>query len=208
MNLHRHSSAFTLIELLVAMAIVTVVGAMAFGGINLVIDQRELARERVERWRDVQLAFRLIVQDLAQLHPRPVREEFGEGHLPALLSTANSRFALEFSRGGWPNPSGLPRGTVARVAYDWEDDKLIRYHWPVVDRTPDVVPVRTELLDGVIGVESRFMDGNGNWHTEWPQIDNVIDGGPLQNINRPRAVEFLVELDDLGRLWRIVETSG
>ncbi|HMB74090.1 MAG TPA: type II secretion system minor pseudopilin GspJ [Gammaproteobacteria bacterium] len=208
MSLRRHSSAFTLIELLVAMAIVAVVGAMAFGGINLVIDQRELARERVERWREVQLAFRLIVQDLAQLHPRPVREEFGEGHLPALLSTVNSQFALEFSRGGWPNPSGLPRGTVARIAYDWEDDKLVRYHWPVLDRTPDVVPVRTELLDGVISVETRFMDGNGNWQTEWPQLDNVIEGGPLQNVNRPRTVEFLVELEDLGRLWRIVETSG
>ena len=162
----------------------------------------------MERWREVQLAFRLIVQDLAQLHPRPVREEFGEGHLPALLSTVNSQFALEFSRGGWPNPSGLPRGTVARIAYDWEDDKLVRYHWPVLDRTPDVVPVRTELLDGVISVETRFMDGNGNWQTEWPQLDNVTEGGPLQNVNRPRTVEFLVELEDLGRLWRIVETSG
>ena len=57
------TSGFTLIELLVAMAIVAVVGAMAFGGINLVIDQRELARERVSRWREIQLAMRLVVQD-------------------------------------------------------------------------------------------------------------------------------------------------
>lgn len=199
---------FTLIELLVAMAIVAVVGAMAFGGINLVIDQREIARERVQRWREIQLAVRLIVQDLAQMHPRPMREEFGEGHLPALLSTANSQFALEFSRGGWPNPAGFPRGTVARIAYDWEDDKLVRYHWPVMDRTPDVVPVRTELLDGVIGVETRFLDRNGNWQVEWPQLDNVLEGGPLQNVNRPRAVEFLIELEDFGRIWRVVETSG
>ena len=208
MTARRSAAAFTLIELLVAMAIVAIVGAMAFGGINLVIDQREIARERVERWREIQLAMRLIVQDLAQLHPRPMREEFGEGHLPALLSSANAQFALEFSRGGWPNPAGLPRGTVMRIAYDWEDDTLVRYHWPVMDRTPDVVPVRTELLDGVIGVETRYMDANGNWTTEWPQLDNVIEGGPLQNVNRPRAVEILLDLEDFGRVWRVVETSG
>ena len=202
------AAAFTLIELLVAMAIVAIVGAMAFGGINLVIDQRELARERVARWREIQLAMRLVVQDLAQLHPRPMREEFGEGHLPALLSRADSQFALEFSRGGWPNPAGFPRGTVARVAYDWEDDVLVRYHWPVMDRTPDVAPVRAELLEGVIAVETRFLDAGGNWHAEWPAVDTVIDGGPQQSVNRPRAVEFLIELEDFGRVWRIVETTG
>ena len=200
-------AAFTLIELLVAVAIVAVIGAMAFGGINLVMNQHEIARERAERWRDIQLAMRLVVQDLAQLHPRPMREEFGEGHRPALLSTASSLYALEFSRGGWPNPTGLPRGTVARVAYEWEDDKLVRYHWPVMDRTLDVVPARAEILDGVLGVETRFLDRSGNWQLEWPAL-NTGGGSPQQNINRPRAVEFLIELEDFGRVWRMIETSG
>jgi len=203
----RARGGFTLIELLVAMAIVAVVGAMAFGGINLVIDQRELARERVSRWREIQLAMRLVVQDLSQLHPRPMRDEFGQGHLPAMLSTGQSQFALEFSRGGWPNPAGAPRGTVARVAYDWEDDKLIRYHWPVMDRTPDAVPTRTELLDGVTSVEFRFLDRSGEWVTQWPP-DLLSGAGPEQIASRPRAVEFLIELEDYGRVWRIVETSG
>ena len=207
MNARYRIAAFTLIELLVAMAIVAIIGAMAFGGINLVMDQHEIARERTERWRDIQLAMRLVVQDLAQLHPRPMREEFGEGHLPALLSTGSSQFALEFSRGGWPNPAGFPRGTVARVAYDWEDDKLVRYHWPVMDRTPDVQRPRTELLDGVIGIEVAFFDrGDASPQTQWPALE--VGGGPQQNVNRPRAVQFLIELEDYGRVWRIVETSG
>jgi len=203
----RARRGFTLIELLVAMAIVAIVGAMAFGGINLVIDQREIARERVSRWREIQLAMRLVVQDLSQLHPRPMREEFGQGLVPAMLSTGQSQFALEFSRGGWPNPAGAPRGTVARVAYDWEDDKLIRYHWPVMDRTPDAVPTRTELLDGVTSVEFRFLDRSGEWVTQWPP-DLLSGAGSEQIASRPRAVEFLIELEDYGRVWRIVETSG
>jgi general secretion pathway protein J len=207
---HRHrrrTGGFTLIELLVAMAIVAIIGAMAFGGINLVMNQHEIASERSERWREIQLAMRLVVQDLVQLHPRPIREDFGEGHRPSMLSTASSLYALEFSRGGWPNPTGLPRGTVARVAYDWEDDKLVRYHWPVMDPTPDVVPARTELLDGVLRVEVQFLDRGGNWNYEWPSI-GIGDAGPQQNIDRPRAVRFLIELEDYGTVWRDVETSG
>ena len=70
----RRALGFTLVELLVAMAIVAIVGVMALGGLSRVIDQQATARERAERWREVQLAMRIVVQDLAQLHPRPTRE--------------------------------------------------------------------------------------------------------------------------------------
>lgn len=56
----KRSRGFTLIELLVAMAIVAVIGIMALGGITTVIDQQTIARERAERWREVQLAVRKI----------------------------------------------------------------------------------------------------------------------------------------------------
>ena len=200
----RRLRGFTLIELLVAMAILAIIAAMAFGGLNNLIDQRELARERTERWREIQLAMRLVTQDIAQLHPRPVREGFGEGYRPAVLANVEAEFALELSRGGWPNPVGFPRGSVARVAYDWEDDVLVRYHWPVLDRTPDSLPVRTELLDGVVNVEVRFMDQGGDWQLEWPAFGASAE----QFFARPRAIEFMVELEELGEIWRLVETSG
>ena len=201
----RRHDGFTLIELLVAMAIVAIIGVMAFTGLNQVIDQREIARARVERWRDIQLAMRLVMQDVVQLHPRPTREEFGETYLPSVYARADATFALELSRGGWPNPAGFPRGTVARVAYDWENDLLVRYHWPVMDRTPASVPVRTELLDGVTNVEVRFMDQGGNWYLEWPPFESA---GVEQLSLRPRAIEVMLELDDYGRVWRLMETSG
>ena len=112
----RKACGFTLVELLVAVAILAIIGVMAFVGLNRVIDQQQLARQRTERWQDIQLAMRLIVQDLAQLHPRPTREELGESYQPTLLADPSAQFALEFSRGGWANPGGLMRGTVLRVA--------------------------------------------------------------------------------------------
>ncbi len=204
-RLTRKACGFTLIELLVAIAILAIIGVMAFVGLSRVIDQQQLARERTERWQDIQLAMRLIVQDLAQLHPRATREELGESYQPSLLADPSAQFALEFSRGGWANPGGLARGTVLRVAYDWEDDKLVRWHWSVMDRTLSTPPIRAEILDRVTNVEVRFLDNAGEWHLEWPPLEQR---GPQSLIARPRAVEFALELEDFGRVYRMVETSG
>jgi general secretion pathway protein J len=189
----------------VAVAILAIIGVMAFVGLNRVIDQQQLARDRTERWQDIQLAMRLVTQDLAQMHPRATREELGENYQPSLLADPSAQFALEFSRGGWANPAGLARGTVLRVAYNWEEDKLVRWHWAVMDRTLSTPPVRTELLDRVTNVEVRFLDTAGEWHLDWPPLEQR---GPQSLISRPRAVEFALELEDFGRVHRLVETSG
>ena len=203
----RRALGFTLVELLVAMAIVAIVGVMALGGLSRVIDQQATARERAERWREVQLAMRIVVQDLAQLHPRPTREEFGESYQPSLLASPNAQFALEFSRGGWTNPAGFARGSVLRVAYDWEDedDLLVRFHWPVMDRTLATPPIRAELLTGVTNVELQFLDASGIWHLDWPPLA-LTDSAAF--VARPRAIDFAVDVEGFGRISRLVETSN
>jgi general secretion pathway protein J len=201
----RRQHGFTLIELLVAMAIVAVIGVMAMTGLSEVIHQQTLARERAARWQAIQLAMRVIVQDLSQLQPRPTRDELGEAFIPSLLADPSGQFALEFSRGGWANPGGFPRGNVLRVAYNFEDDKLVRYHWPVMDRTTATPPVRTELLDGVSDIEVRYLDGSNMWQLDWPPVGMA---GAQRLIERPRAVEFAIVLKDFGRVSRLVETTG
>jgi len=196
---------FTLIELLVAMAIVAIIGIMALGGLSEVIRQQTIAQDRADRWREIQFAMRIITQDLAQIHPRPMRDELGETWLPSVLAKPSAQFPMEISRGGWANPAGFPRGSVLRVAYAWEDGMLVRFHWPVMDRAPGTVPIRTELLEDVANVELRFMDQSGTWHLEWPPTGMA---GPDTLVMRPRVIDFGLELDDFGRVWRYVETGG
>ena len=200
----RLGKGFTLLELLVAMAVVAVVGVMALGGLSEVIRQQTIAQQRAERWREIQFAMRIISQDLAQIHPRPTREERGEDWQPSILAPS-VQFALEFSRGGWANSVALPRGSVLRVAYDWEDDTLVRFHWSVMDRTLATPPIRTELLSGVEDVEIRLLDANGEWQLDWPPASMT---GAARLVARPRVVEFGVILEDFGRVWRAVETGG
>jgi general secretion pathway protein J len=201
----KRARGFTLIELLVAMAIVAIIGIMALGGLNQVIKQQGIARERTERWQHVQLAMRLISQDLAQIHPRPTRDELGGSYRPSVLADPNAQYALELSRGGWSNPAGFARGTVLRVAYDWQDDKLYRVYWPVMDRTLATAPIRLQLLDGVEDVQVRFLDAAGQWQLQWPPLGV---SGAQREVLRPRAIEFTVELKDYGRIWRLVETGS
>jgi general secretion pathway protein J len=201
----RRAGGFTLIELLVAMAVVAIIGIMALTGLSEVIKQQTVARERSQRWQKIQLAMRVVVQDLAQLQPRPTRDELGETFVPSLLASPNGQYALEFSRGGWANPGGFPRGTVLRVAYSWDQDKLVRFHWPIMDRTLSTPPVRTELLDGVDNVEIRFLDAAGQWQVDWPPLSAA---GTARFVLRPRAIEFAIELKDFGRVTRLVEVSG
>jgi general secretion pathway protein J len=202
----RFSKGFTLIELLVAMAIVAIIGVMALGGLSEVIRQQEIAQARADRWHEVQFAMRIISQDLAQIHPRPTREELGDSWQPSVLVTPSAQFLLELSRGGWANPTAFPRGSVLRVAYDLEDDVLVRFHWSVMDRRLETLPLRTELLTGVEEIEIRMRDANGEAHLDqWPPL--TVTGGDRLFV-RPRLIEFRINLDDFGWVWRAAETGG
>jgi len=201
----RRTRGFTLIELLVAMAIVAVIGVLALTGLNTAISQQEIAENRAERWREIQLAMRMMVQDLSQVHPRATRDETGTGVRPSLVANSNQQFALEFSRGGWSNPTGFPRGSVLRVAYDMEEDTLVRFYWPVADRTLATPPGRMNLLTGVVNMQILFIDSNNEFSTEWPPADT---GGLVRDSFRPRAVEIQLELEDLGEIFRIIEVSS
>ena len=196
---------FTLLELLVAMAILAIIGIMALGGLNTVLDQQAIANTQADRWNQVQFTVRMLTQDLSQLHPRGIRDAAGTGTRPAIEANPSSAYPIEFSRGGWNNPAGLPRGTVQRVAYQIEDDKLFRLHWPVLDPTLSSAPLRNELLDGIESIELRFLDEAGQWHSDWPPRGTQ----PAQGLSlRPRAVEVAIELQDMGKIWRLVEVSG
>ena len=198
----RRLRGFTLIELLIALAIVAIIGVIALTGIRTVISQQEIASERAERWQEIQFAMRIIVQDLSQVHPRMTRDEQGFGVRSSFLADPTHQFALEFSRGGWTNPAGFPRGTVLRVAYDIEDDMLVRFYWPVTDRTLATPPVRNELLTGIREMEVIYYDANGAEWLDWPPLDSALLVSPT---DRPKAVQFALELEDLGRVWRLVE---
>lgn len=204
MRATRPQAAFTLVEVMVAVAIFGVLAALAYGTLSRTLLSADMLTVRMERLAAIQRTVRYLVDDFMQLAPRPVRDELGDNLVPTLRTDFETSYALELTRGGWNNPAGLPRGTLQRVAYRLEDGELIRYYWPVLDRTLGNEPIAQALLDGVDEVEFRFMRENGEWTDEWPP---QAQAGALGLRLRPRAVEIVVSLNDEGVISRLIEVA-
>ncbi len=192
----RRQSGFTLLELLIALSVFAILSVMAYRGLAAVAEAKNRVEARSERLAALQLALGILERDLEQAIGRSVRDEYGEAR-PALEGSTLGPELLRLTRAGWRNPSGAPRSTLQRVAYQFRDRTLIRRHWRVLDRAQDSPPLERALLQRVHNVEVRFLDHRLQWQGAWPP-DPRADLGLL-----PRAVEITVELDDLGAIRRL-----
>lgn len=194
-------AGFTLLELLIAITIFAVIGAMALGGYNQLLKQRERADTSMARIRATQLAVTKIAQDFEQLEPRPIRDPTAQTQRAALMTDASGVNVVELTRAGWSNPAGVQRSTLQRVAYRLRDGKLYRDYWTVLDPTLGSMPVEVELLDKVTAFKLRFMDQNRQWQTLWP----AAGASATSARDLPLAVEFTLQLEDWGEIKRLVE---
>jgi general secretion pathway protein J len=194
---------FTLLELVVAIAIFGLMSAMAYGGLNSVLNTRDYADRQAERLAEVQKAFTIIGRDITQAVNREARDNYA-GELLPLLGGGYGSAVLELSRTGRRNPLGQQRSSLQRVAYLLADGGLQRQSWPVLDRSVDTEPQSSQLLTKVKTVELRFMDKNHEWQPQWPSVT----ANPNDPATLPRAVEVTLDLEDWGRLNRIFEVAG
>jgi general secretion pathway protein J len=203
--MRSRAHGFTLIELLVAIAIFAVIAVLAYGGLDSVIRQHEQTSAVMNRLRNVQQAFAIMARDFGQLEPRPVRDPLGDTPLAALISTPLNIPPVTFTRGGWSNPLADVRSTEERVAYELDDDKLVRLSWPELDNPSQTLPTKQELLTQVTAFDLQFMDNSGQWQTQWPPL-NTDANAYLSQV--AKAVEIDVTLKDWGRITRVIEVAA
>ena len=84
----RNSAAgFTLIEIIVALLILGIMSALGYGTYRAARISAERTEESLKRSREIEFGMRIMVQDLAQSVPRPVRDILGQSRLPAMQGT-------------------------------------------------------------------------------------------------------------------------
>ncbi|HLW23601.1 MAG TPA: type II secretion system minor pseudopilin GspJ [Steroidobacteraceae bacterium] len=97
----RVLQGFTLIELLVAVLILGVMSALGYGAYRQARISAQVTEAAIARAREIEFGMRVLVMDLAQMAPRPVRDPLGQSRIPALhglsgngtsAGTANSSF--------------------------------------------------------------------------------------------------------------------
>ncbi len=201
----RRQSGFTLLELLIAIGIFATMSAMAYGGLNSVMNTRAHADVQADRLAQLQKAFLIIGRDIEQAIDRPVRDNYGD-ELRAISGGGYGSSILELSRSGRANPMVLPRSHLQRIGYEVQEDQLLRKVWPVLDQAVDTVPYEGVMLTGIKAVDLRFMDANKQWQTQWPDPNLSVTGQSLPAM--PRAVEVSIDLEDWGRIRRIFEVVG
>jgi general secretion pathway protein J len=197
---------FTLLEVLVAVVVFGIISVLAYGGYNQLIQQSDIVERSASRTRVIQSTVQRMTEDFAMLEPRPIREPIGESLEPALRAGGKRVETLaDLTRSGWTNPAGLSRSTLQRVTYRLMDNKLERAYWTALDRTLSTEPTSAVMLDKVRAVSFRFMDQNQTWHDQWPPLG--YSGADAARL-RPIAVEITLELEDWGKIVRLVEVSG
>ncbi len=201
---NKAEHGFTLLELLVAIVIFAIMAVMAYGGLNNVINNSKAATRSLNRLQQLQHAVAVLNRDFGQIRNRSIRDAFGVRRA-YLLTGNNIDNLVEFSRGGRLNPANLKRSSLERVAYRFQNNKLIRLQWPFMDRAPGTKPRQSILLDKVKTVTLRFYDRHHQWHNQWPPLNSsrTSNTGSKQNLPTLIAIEINFTLDDWGKIRRL-----
>ncbi len=203
----------TLPELLIALLIFAMISGASVYALRLTVEGREQLEAADKDIRDMQIARLILKQDLAQLAPRIVRDEFGYPYPAAFLGgeglsfrkpAEGERLLMAFVRRGWTNPDDkAPRSTLQAVEYLAVDDKLVRRVRPYLDDARGQPRSDRILMAGVTGVRIGFfvdeVNGRLNWADLWP--------APGRG-EAPDAVRLTMTTKRFGELEQIFWVNG
>ena len=195
----RENGGFTLIEILIAFFIFGIIGIVSGQLLNQTLSSQKTLKEKGEHLQHLHRGIQILQRDIMQYVDRPIRDEYGNYRAPLVIGLDGS---IEFTRTGWRNPLGYKRAETQRVAYIWQDKKLIRGYWNELDRAVSSEPNYQTLLNNIERMEFFAIDAKGEEHITWPSIR----GDPNDPLNRMIGVLVRIELGPnyfLERIWEI-----
>lgn len=194
----RPQHGFTLLEILVALFIFLIVALMASQGLHTVLTTKEITEKNASRLAQLQIAMLLLERDITQAIDRPILDAVGQKQ-PALKGDKNY---LELTHAGFANPFGIQqRSTLQRVRYQFDNGKLMRITWDVLDRIPATQPVSRTLIDNIRSLQWRFIDDGQNYYDSWPASEQA-------KTQLPKGIEIRISLKNQGNLLRLFFIPG
>ena len=194
MSMHQQQLAFTLFEMVVAVAIFAVMGAIAYPGLSEMAKTGQIVSESNQRISDLQFAVSYLNRDWLQVSRRKIRNRYGDEESNVMIEENT----ITFTRAGRSNLLQQNRSSLQRVRYSLLEKKLIRQHWLSLDQGIAEEPFTTVLLNDIEAFEINFIDGSEKKIENWPAIESVGTGKPI-------ALSFVLELEGLGQIQRILE---
>jgi general secretion pathway protein J len=195
MKTSSFAKGFTLLELLIALSIFSVMAAIAYGGVRLVINGSQQLEQAADSLSSLQRTFLFLQQDLEQAVSRRIRDDFGFQE-QAFICCEDGKL-LHLTRG---NIRGnmLGGADLKRVEYSLEEGQLERRVWSVLDRVQDSKSSRLRLLEKVQGIDIKILDyGDSEWQSSYT-LESTSN-----NIELPRAVEVTITTERYGAITRL-----
>jgi general secretion pathway protein J len=160
---------------------------VGYRGLNGILQVRERVTLESRKWRELALFFARVEADLTAVIDRPVRDN-GDLLLPALAgkerTIAQEDALVEFTRTGLPAQSDK-LADLQRFGYRLRDGAIEQIVWPVLDRAPRSHPDSFVVLQDVVELKLRYLNGQNVWQSAWPLPDQA---------GIPQAIEMTVAL--------------
>ncbi len=195
MTMRNKLPGFTLIEMVIAVAIFAVIGVLAFGGLNAVVNGQESIKVSAQQLKDLQLTFRYLERDLGHFINRPIRDNFGD--LQGAIIGDDEK-TLSFSHSGWRNPANLVRSKIQRVTYEFSENALTRYTWSHLDGAEPEDSFESVILENVESFKLRYLQDDNSWHPTWPPVGS---GGRV--IEPPKTLEVIIKYENWDEIKRL-----
>lgn len=193
----RAARGFTLIEVMVAVAVFALAMALAYGGLNSIVEARRQLDQEADALARIQFAIGLLERDLRSAVERPVQDRYGQQQ-PA-LALESSR--LQVSRGGYANALAATRAELQRVEWRWSDRKLLRQPSAQLDTADGPVEEPLEVLSEIDSLQFEALSPELRWLDRWPPVGQSGDV-------MPRAVRVRLQNGKFGQLERIFELAA
>lgn len=201
----KRSQGFSLVELMIALAIFALLVTLAYQAVNLLLDAGRRVETPQRELQELQRAMVVIERDLHQLallRPANTGNPFSAGQAASnsIQQPEETGVLLAFTRGGNPDVAwqardgGLRRSTLQRVRYVWEEGRLLRQTWNLVDHVETAEPVSQVLLAGLSAApQFRFKsERGGNFTAVLPRERQKLV-----------AIELNLQHERFGKLQRI-----
>lgn len=196
---------FTLIEVLIAIALLVVIAAMAYTGMNSILRQNQVFEDQSQALQQLQFGVQLMQWDLTQAVGRSIRDGFG-GSEPAMRGGDASDVMLAFTRGGNALLPEHPGSELARIRYRWVDDQLVRDQVTSLDAMNPAQVTSVPLFDGVSEVQLQFLGPGEVENTVWPPAN--VDQGEDSSASLPAAVRLHLRHERWGLLEFVFLVQG
>ena len=190
-------------ELLVALVIFAIMSAIAYSGLQTILNTRAQTDIAAAKLKDLQTTMLFLKQDIEQTIERAVRDGYGTSQ-HALIGGTSGMYQIELTRAGNSNPLGLPRSNLKRIAYSLVNDEFFRLSWKHLDRPQEITPSKFKLLDNVSSFEVRYLDQKQEWQSSWPPASSTDQSSP----GLPVAIEITLTLKQWGEIKRLFLIAG